>query len=63
MFILTPGPHLWDFLIDGATFIAYTPTAVASTYTLMLLCENITKSERQQILSHVLAFLSILGEI
>ncbi|XP_044753433.1 E3 ubiquitin-protein ligase MARCHF3-like isoform X2 [Coccinella septempunctata] len=60
MFVTTPGSHLWDLLIDSATFIAYTPTAVASTYTLMLLCENITKSEKQ-LLSHILGFLSILG--
>ncbi|XP_045473032.1 E3 ubiquitin-protein ligase MARCHF3-like isoform X2 [Harmonia axyridis] len=61
MFVSTPGAHLWDLIIDTATFIAYTPTAIASTYTLILLCENIAKTEKHQVMSHVLAFLSIFG--
>ncbi|KAL3269483.1 hypothetical protein HHI36_008551 [Cryptolaemus montrouzieri] len=62
MFAITPSTHLWEFLIDLAAFIAYTPTAIASTYALMVLCENVAKyQDHHHFMPNLLGFLSVLG--
>ncbi|KAK9890888.1 hypothetical protein WA026_012230 [Henosepilachna vigintioctopunctata] len=62
IFAMTPGIHMWELLIDFASFVAYTPIAVASTYTLMLLCDSVAKYEGKEFfLPHLIGFFAVLG--
>ncbi|CAG9862293.1 unnamed protein product [Phyllotreta striolata] len=58
------GPQFREILIDLFAFIVYTPSAVASTYMLMVLCETLVKSNvttTGTFPSHLLAFSAIFG--
>lgn len=64
VFLRHPGEHYKELLLDLLAFIVYTPSACASTYMLMLLCESIAKANIQytkNISSHVMAFSAIFG--
>ncbi|KAJ8917157.1 hypothetical protein NQ315_012649 [Exocentrus adspersus] len=64
VFLSHPGPHLKDMLLDLLAFTLYTPSAVASTYMLMMICESLVKSNivtHGTLSSHVIAFSAIFG--
>lgn len=63
-FLKNPGPHWRDLLLDSVAFVAYTPTAIASTYMLMVLCESIAKSgiaKEKAFTTHLVAFTAVVG--
>ncbi|XP_018574513.1 uncharacterized protein LOC108913444 isoform X2 [Anoplophora glabripennis] len=63
-FLRHPGPHLKDILLDFLAFALYTPSAVASTYMLMMICESLVKSNivtNGTFSSHAIAFSAIFG--
>lgn len=64
VFLRHPGDHYKDLLLDLLAFVIYTPSAFASTYILMLLCESIAKANFQynrSFSAHVMAFSAVFG--
>ncbi|XP_030768403.1 E3 ubiquitin-protein ligase MARCH3-like isoform X2 [Sitophilus oryzae] len=64
VFLRHPGSHLREILLDLIAFAFYTPTAVASTYILMLTCESLIKNNivtTGSFPSHIIAFSAVLG--
>lgn len=64
VFLRHPGDHLKELLLDLMAFVVYTPSAIGSTYMLMLLCESIAKNNLRtdrNVSSHVMAFAAIFG--
>lgn len=65
VFLRHPGIHLKEIIFDLVAFAIYTPTAVASTYMLMLVCEALVKNNivtTGSISSHIIAFSAVLGK-
>ncbi|KAK9696715.1 RING-variant domain [Popillia japonica] len=65
VFLTHPGDRLKEVLLDLLGFLIYTPTAIASTYLLMVLCDNIAMKHHLQysrnFTSHFLAFAAVFG--
>ncbi|XP_076252373.1 E3 ubiquitin-protein ligase MARCHF3-like isoform X1 [Rhynchophorus ferrugineus] len=64
VFLRHPGVHLKEIIFDLVAFAIYTPTAVASTYMLMLVCEALVKNNivtTGSISSHIIAFSAVLA--
>lgn len=63
VFLRHPGEHFKDLLLDLLAFAAYTPSAIISTYILMLICDKCTMMrQRTAISSHIVACCAILGK-
>lgn len=60
---MSPCEHGPDLLEDIISFCLYTPSALISTYILMLFCDNAVKVhlESKTHTAHVIAFLTIAG--
>ncbi|XP_057657604.1 uncharacterized protein LOC130894688 isoform X1 [Diorhabda carinulata] len=59
-----PGPRKKEIMYDLLALTLYTPTAVASTYVLMMMCETLVKAnivKTGTISSHILAFSAVFG--
>lgn len=66
MFLRHPGPHLKEILLDIVAFSLYTPCAIASTYMLMMMCEQLVKSQVVKsgtFSSHIIAFTAVFGKL
>lgn len=62
MFLRHPGEHLKELLLDLLAFTVYTPSAIISTYILMLICDKCTTMrQKTAISSHIVACSAILG--
>lgn len=64
VFLRHPGEHFRELFFDCLAFILYTPSAIMSTYMLMLLCDTIAKQSlktNKNISAHVMAFVAIFG--
>nr|CAH7746245.1 unnamed protein product [Callosobruchus chinensis] len=64
VYLRHPGDHWRDLLIDLFAFSLYTPSAVVSTYMLMMICESLVKSNiiaSGTISSHIVAFSAVFG--
>ncbi|KAL1513985.1 hypothetical protein ABEB36_003316 [Hypothenemus hampei] len=64
VFLRHPGLHLKEIIMDLITFSIYTPSAVASTYMLMLICEGLAKNSivtTGSLSSHIIAFSAVFG--
>ncbi|KAJ8960028.1 hypothetical protein NQ318_009465 [Aromia moschata] len=64
VFLRHPGSHLKDILFDLLAFALYTPSAVASTYMLLMICESLVKSNvvpHGSFSSHIIAFSAVFG--
>ncbi|CAG9821963.1 unnamed protein product [Phaedon cochleariae] len=64
MYLKQPGPHLKDILLDLLAFSIYTPSAIASTYMLMVICESLVKNnyiKTGTLASHIVAFSAVFG--
>lgn len=64
VFLRHPGEHLKELIFDLIAFAIYTPSAVASTYVLMLLCDTVAKHslKANRIMSaHMMGFVAIFG--
>lgn len=65
MFLRHPGSHLREILIDLVAFSVYTPCAIASTYMLMMVCEQLVMTKiitNGTFSSHVIAFSAVFGK-
>ncbi|XP_072383997.1 uncharacterized protein [Diabrotica undecimpunctata] len=63
-YLRSPGPQLKEIIFDLVMFSLYTPTAIVSTYILMMMCESLVKSNVIQsgtIPSHIIAFSAVFG--
>lgn len=66
LFLRHPGDHLRELVIDVIAFLIYTPSAITSTYMLMLLCEAVSRSaihRQSNVPSHIMAFSAVFGKI
>ncbi|XP_022918255.1 E3 ubiquitin-protein ligase MARCHF2-like isoform X2 [Onthophagus taurus] len=65
VFLTHPGERLKELLLDILGFAIYTPTAIASTYLLMVLCDTIAARNNLQVsrsfTPHFLAFSAVFG--
>ncbi|CAH2003618.1 unnamed protein product [Acanthoscelides obtectus] len=64
VFLRHPGDHWKDLIIDLFAFSVYTPSAIASTYMLMMICESLVKSKiisPGTLSSHIVAFSAVFG--
>ncbi|CAH0554458.1 unnamed protein product [Brassicogethes aeneus] len=64
VFLRHPGEHLKEILVDLVAFALYTPSAVASTYMLMMICEALMKNNiivSGSLSSHLIAFSAVFG--
>lgn len=64
VFLRHPGFHLKEIILDLMAFTIYTPSAVASTYMLMLICEALVKNNivtTGSVSSHIIAFSAVFG--
>lgn len=64
VFLRHPGLHLKEIILDMMAFSIYTPSAVASTYMLMLICEALVKNSivtTGSLSSHIIAFSAVFG--
>ncbi|XP_060528073.1 uncharacterized protein LOC132703049 isoform X2 [Cylas formicarius] len=64
VFLRHPGDHLRDIIVDSLSFIVYTPSAIASTYLLMMICEALVQSKLVaigSISSHIIALSAVFG--
>lgn len=64
VFLRHPGLHLKEIVLDLMAFSIYTPSAVASTYMLMLICEALVKNSivtTGSMSSHIIAFSAVFG--
>ncbi|XP_050300948.1 E3 ubiquitin-protein ligase MARCHF3-like [Anthonomus grandis grandis] len=64
VFLRHPGSHLKEIILDLMSFTVYTPSAVASTYMLMLICEALVKNNivtTGSLSSHIIAFSAVFG--
>uniref|UniRef100_A0A6P7H2W3 Uncharacterized protein LOC114345433 n=1 Tax=Diabrotica virgifera virgifera TaxID=50390 RepID=A0A6P7H2W3_DIAVI len=63
-YLRAPGPQLKEIIFDLVMFSLYTPTAIFSTYILMMMCESLVKSNVIQsgtVPSHIIAFSAVFG--
>lgn len=64
VYLGNPGDNLKDIVFDLLALILYTPSAIACTYMLMLICENVTKSQlknSRNLSAHLVAFCAVFG--
>ncbi|XP_019868935.1 E3 ubiquitin-protein ligase MARCHF3 [Aethina tumida] len=64
VFLRHPGTHLKEILTDLLAFSLYTPSAIASTYMLMMICESLLKNNiivSGSLSSHLIAFSAVFG--
>ncbi|KAJ8978040.1 hypothetical protein NQ317_013568, partial [Molorchus minor] len=64
VFLRHPGDNLKDIIFDLLAFALYTPSAVASTYMLLMICESLVKSNvvaHGSLSSHIIAFSAVFG--
>lgn len=65
VFLRHPGEHLRELMLDLLAFCIYTPSAVTSTYILMLICESVAKysvaRQKTTISAHIVACSAIVG--
>lgn len=63
VFLRHPGEHLKDILLDLLAFTIYTPSAVISTYILMLICDRCCVMRQRNVISaNILACSSVIGK-
>ncbi|KAG5880545.1 hypothetical protein JTB14_026778 [Gonioctena quinquepunctata] len=63
-FLRHPGPHLKNILWDLVGFSIYTPSAIASTYMLMMICDTLAKANVTPdgtFSSHIIIFSTVFG--
>lgn len=64
VYLSDPGENLRDVVLDLLAFIFYTPSAIITTYMLMVICENMAKAHinrTRNLSAHLVAFCAIFG--
>lgn len=63
LFLRHPGEHVRELLLDLLAFTIYTPSAVMSTYILMLICDRCSVMRQRTVISaNIVACTAILGK-